>query len=698
MNIIFQKKPLIICLTLLAVLMACQVKFTHSPTSTIETEPTLAPSLRAVPTQISPKDGMVTMYVPGGVFRMGSMDEEVDEIYNECYDNMEIPCEREWFENELPAHDVYLDAFWIDQTEVTNIQYQICLEAGGCASLMSNESYTRDSYYGNSIYDNFPVVYVDWYMASAYCQWAGRRLPTEAEWEKAARGTDGRMYPWGNGSPNAGLLNFSYDQVDTTEVGSYPAGASPYGAMDMAGNVEEWTADWYDVGYYGKSPKENPQGPSSGDNRVTRGGGWGDSTDYILRSTNRRSDRPINPSFRFYLGFRCAASSTTIQPPAAAQTQADFLPQETSTKSVVPGFQNMAEILPPGTRVSGVWVLPDGTPWIYGDTGIFSIDKNGQVKLMFDQPVSDLQGIDQSGRVWVLGKNYEFIAAYNGQDWRVYGSDQGWDGLPGRPYLSPGKGNGLAQDPQDRIWIATGADMVRLYEPKTDAWRSLSSVQLGFSPYHNSDYQGYLITDTLISKTGEVWLSACISEGEVLRSFGIWRSEGGRWQEIEAANQDCVFDMATGSDGVIWVGGFDGLLKYDPRSDSWTRVALPPSDRRQIVSRITINPTTGLPWIQVVRYGGASIYGSLAYYHLNPSGWVLDMESPSFSGIGTAFEPDGTAWMCGDGQVMKSDGTVLNKVTKLNLIDCQITIDGVGRVWVVGVDQADLWMLNIGLD
>ena len=692
-----KRKPLVICLALLAVLMACRVKIAHSPTSTIETEPTLALSLRAVPTQISPKDGMVAMYVPAGVFRMGSTDEEVDEIYNECYDNMEMPCKREWFENELPAHNVYLDAFWIDQTEVTNIQYRMCLEAGGCAPLMSNESYTRDSYYGNSLYDNFPVVYVDWYMANAYCQWAGRRLPTEAEWEKAARGTDGRKYPWGNGAPNAELLNFSYDKGDTTEVGSYPAGASPYGVMDMAGNVREWTADYYDPGYYSASPTENPQGPSFGDYHALRGGSWGEQANDV-RITTRGGDRPTNPVWRYYLGFRCASSFATIQSPAAVQTQADFLPQETSTKTVVSGFQNMTGILPAGTRVSGVWVLPDGTPWIYGDTGIYSIDINDQVQLVFDQPVWGLQGVDQSGYVWALGENNEFIAAFDGQDWTIYGPDQGWDRLPDRPYLSPGMGKSLSQDSEGNIWIATGADMVRLYESETDAWRNLPSLQLGFPPYQYSDYQGYFLTDTLISETGEVWLSACIGEGEVLSPFGIWHGTGNRWLEWNAANQDCVLDMAAGLDGVIWAGGFDALLKYDPQSGNWSRVALPPFDRRQIVSQITINPATGLPWIQVIRYGGASIYGSLIYYHLNPSGWVLDMESPSFSDIGTAFELDGTAWMCGDGQVMKSNGTVLNEAAKLNLSDCKITIDGNGRVWVIGVDQAELWMLNRRLD
>ena len=696
-----QRKPLVVCLALFVVLIACQVKITHSPTSTVEIEPRSAPALRPVATQISPKDGMVAVYVPAGEFRMGSTDEEIDDIYNECYDDIEMPCQREWFESEMPAHNVYLDDFWIDQTEVTNKKYQMCMEEGGCMPLMSNESYTRDSYFGNSIYDNFPVVYVDWHMASAYCEWAGRRLPTEAEWEKAARGTDGRVYPWGKKLPSGGLLNFSSIRNDTTEVGSYPAGASPYGALDMAGNVQEWTADWYDKGYYSISPVENPQGPSSGEYRAIRGCGWGDSVDFTLRSTSRGGDKPVLPSLRFYLGFRCAASDT-LQMSTASQTQSDVITQETTVPAdqlsgmVVPDFQNMTGKLPTGTTFNGVWVHPDGTPWIYGDTGIYSIDKNGQINLLFDRPVSEVQGVDKSGRVWVLGERYDFIAAFDGQDWKVYGPDQGWDALPDHPYLSPGIGNDLTHDPQDRIWIATGADLVRLYEPKTDAWRSLSSAQLGFPPYQNADYQGYFLTDTLVSETGEVWLSACIGEGETLRPFGIWRYAGSRWQEIEAANQDCVLDMAAGSDGVIWAAGFDGLLKYIPQSDTWTRVALPPFERRQVISRITINPATGLPWIQVVHYGGASLYGSLAYYHLDASGWVLDLESPSFSETGMAFEPDGIAWMCVDGQVLKYDGNDFTEMAELNLKDCRITIDGTGRVWVVGVDQADIWMLNLG--
>src|SRR5690606_19387879 len=142
-------------------------------------------------------------------------------------------------------HTVYLDAYWIDQTEVTNALFAKCVEDGDCTPPVQSVSSAGLPYYGNPRYDNFPVMRVNWYQANAYCQWADRRLPTEAEWEKAARGTDGRTYPWGNETLNSNLLNHNYSVGDTTEVGSYPAGASVYGALDMAGNVGEWVNDWY---------------------------------------------------------------------------------------------------------------------------------------------------------------------------------------------------------------------------------------------------------------------------------------------------------------------------------------------------------------------------------------------------------------------------------------------------------------------
>jgi eukaryotic-like serine/threonine-protein kinase len=236
---------------------------------------------------VSPKDGMVMVYVPAGDFIMGS---------NQNYDTQAE-------KDEVIQHTVYLDSFWIDQTEVTNAMYARCVSAGSCTIPGSSNSNSHLNYYGSSIYANYPVVNVDWDQAMAYCQWAGSRLPTEAEWEKAARGTDGRIYPWGNQAPGAALGNFNKYVGDTSKVGSYLPGASPYGALDMAGTVWEWVADWYSGTYYLSSPSNNPNGPASGTSRVERGGSWFSDTS-LLGVFQRGGNFPNYRSN--YVGFRCA--------------------------------------------------------------------------------------------------------------------------------------------------------------------------------------------------------------------------------------------------------------------------------------------------------------------------------------------------------------------------------------------------------
>ncbi|MCP9452718.1 MAG: SUMF1/EgtB/PvdO family nonheme iron enzyme [Nitrospira sp.] len=204
-------------------------------------------------------------------------------------------------DDEKPVRQIYLNAFYIDKYEVTVGQYARYLEATDMEeppdwNIMNQPQHQRR-----------PVVNVSWEDAVNYCKWAGKRLPTEAEWEKAARGTDGRIYPWGNEAPTRLHANYGRKEWDDhfalTPVGSFEAGKSPYGAYDMAGNAWEWVFDWYDHDFYKTSPDKNPIGPAKGTEKVVRGGSWLYVADF-MRSAHRFNAHPSNRHFGY--GFRCA--------------------------------------------------------------------------------------------------------------------------------------------------------------------------------------------------------------------------------------------------------------------------------------------------------------------------------------------------------------------------------------------------------
>jgi len=235
---------------------------------------------------INTTDGADMILIPAGEFLMGSPEAKGND-------------------DERPQHKVYLDAFYIYKYKVTNGQFARFVKETG---YKAEGDWMR---YAKSGRETHPVVCVTWNDAWAYCRWAGGRLPTEAQWEKAARGTDGKEYPWGNtwdrnrcnwheGPKVSGMADI-YSGRGTAPVGSFPSGVSPYGVHDMAGNVWEWCSDWYDMDYYRSSPSRNPEGPGHGGNRVVRGGCFVDGSNGV-QSAFRDSFGPSDQNI--ILGFR----------------------------------------------------------------------------------------------------------------------------------------------------------------------------------------------------------------------------------------------------------------------------------------------------------------------------------------------------------------------------------------------------------
>ena len=300
--------PLVLALGL----SACGAGSNAKPTAIVL--PTAPPAAAVNPTaepetgkvgseRTSSVDGMVQVYIPGGKFEMGTSDANAQA-------------------DERPAHSVTVSPFWMDKLEVTNAMYQACVTAGSCEAPREDKSATHETYFSNKDFADYPVIFVSWQDASNYCKWAGRRLPTEAEWELAARGiTEPRRFPWGDLNPSDTLANFDFNSKDTVRVGSYPKGASPFGVLDMAGNVWEWVADYFSADYYNQSADaQDPTGPkgTDGGSKVLRGGSWADGSKE-LRITNRGSAKSPKlsadskaESFKGEtnnrIGFRCGAS------------------------------------------------------------------------------------------------------------------------------------------------------------------------------------------------------------------------------------------------------------------------------------------------------------------------------------------------------------------------------------------------------
>ena len=597
---------------------------TSTPTST--PAPTLTPTPALGDTMISPKDEMTLAYVPAGEFKMGRDADDMLADYQELFEpyldvELKFECERSWFEKTEPVHTVYLDAFWIDQTEITNAQYSKCVAAGVCESPEFEWSYTNFDYFGNDEFDDYPVIYVSWDDAQDYCEWAGRRLPTEAEWEKAARGTIGLVYPWGNTFDGnkvnfcdincaeieeaiAVNPNFDDGYADVAPVGTYPDGISPYGAFDMAGNVGEWVIDWYDDGYYQDTPLENPLGPDYGEFRVIKGCSWFCTGDTV-ESADRGWAIPINGYNA--VGFRCANSEEQKEINEAAPTTA----ASTSTPA-----QTMAQGAPPEIVDNSLSLLLSVESYIKASSS--SNISNLLAELQFNPAVDSISAhsdqvtslaFSPDGKMLASASDDLSIILWDTSTWEqvvepLVGHEEGSECENYHEYVCPHQINSLSFSPDGRILASAGRDMtIRLWNPSTgesigdpltghDDWIS----QVAFSPdgtiLASASWDGtILLWDPSTGESIEPPLfghyspinsldfspdGSILASGDWDNSIIIWDPTSGKEVQkisslsgFEGSWEDIVWEVAFSPDGKILASTTCGL-----RNDGYCTVSL----------------------------------------------------------------------------------------------------------------------------
>lgn len=318
--------------------------------------------------------------------------------------------------------------------------------------------------------------------------------------------------------------------------------------------------------------------------------------------------------------------------------------------------------------------------WLASETGIFIRTQDGW-RQVFDGLANDVLGPDGAGRIWATVNEGWRIGAFVDGSWTFYNPDQGWT----RAY-----GRGLVTDRQGRVWLSTGGDL-RRFDPEAGTWSSFSAEEIGFPPLEELWGEpldpGRSLTDIALDSAGNIWVGSCTHSGIVIMGDGVRWFDGQGWSGSEDTAGECVYDIDVDDAGRVWMSGFDALIQYDPAAGAWTRFPLPPWERRQLINSVAID-VAGHPWVNFTRFGGAGPWHSDAIYRLEDEDWVAEYDPGIDLPIRLALGPDGTAWACGEGGILRlSDG----QPQPIDAVGwCrQITVDKSGRVWVS--TETGLW-------
>ncbi len=377
--------------------------------------------------------------------------------------------------------------------------------------------------------------------------------------------------------------------------------------------------------------------------------------------------------------------------PAPLATVSDCCPG--NARWAPPGFVQEGRFL----DVNDLWSSPSRQVFVSTLNGVFTLQGGNWVQL-WDGIAGHILGQDSRGRLWVVsGEEGETVTAVGSTGNSTFGADAGWEPLPAPDYLSPQRVDPLAGEADGRVWLATGRDELRTFDPRQGRWSTLSHADLGFPDLAEEGYQGYFLSDVVISGAGRVWVGACIGMGEVLSGAGVSRLSEGVWQPIQhtTAEKACVLDMEVDAEGNAYVGAHDRILTYKPSTGNWWVMFYPGAGDPGIslVTRIDLDPS-GQPWVEVMKYSHASPQGGFDYFAFDQRrGWQTLLQDQDLAPYEVVFSPGGVAHLSRGPRLYRWANLQLEEIAFTGGAETRLAVDENGNLYALLPESgyAGLW-------